>query len=163
MATPKTKTIHITRVFDAPRDKVWKAFTEPEHIKKWWGPKGFTAPAAKTDFREGGTFLFCMRGPKGTEFDKDMWSGGEYLEVIPLQRIVCTDYFADEKGNKVSPKDFGMPGDWPEEDMRVTFTFEDAGPGKTKLTVRHEGHPADFAGMAESGWNESLDKLVAVL
>ncbi len=163
MATPKTKDVVVTRIFNAPRERVWKAWTDPVEAQKWWGPKDFTSPGAKIDLRKGGKYLLCMRGPAGSEFDKDMWSGGEYLEVIPMEKIVATDHFADEHGNFVSPKDFGMPGDWPEEGMRVTVTFEDAGEGKTKLTLLHEGHPADFAHMAEAGWNESLDKFAAIL
>lgn len=162
MATPKTKDITITRIFDAPRERVWKAWTESQEIKKWWGPKDFTCPDGKIDLRKGGKYLFCMHGPKGTEFDKDMWSGGEYLEVVRLEKIVATDYFTDKDGKKMSPKEYGMPGEWPEE-MKVTVTFEDAGEGKTKLTLRHEGHPADFASLAEQGWGESLDKFAAIL
>jgi uncharacterized protein YndB with AHSA1/START domain len=154
--------LHITRTFDAPLERVWKAWTEPEHIQKWWGPKGFTSPAAKVDFREGGKYLYCMRGPAGTEFDKDMWSGGEFTEIIPGKKIVATDHFADADGNYVSPKDYGMPGEWPEE-MVVTATFEDLGNGKTKLTLLHTGHPAEMADMAKAGWNESLDKFAAAI
>ena len=161
-AAVKTKDIVITRVFDAPREKVWKTWTEPEHLKKWWGPKDFTAPQIKTDFRVGGKFLYCMHGPKDTEFDKDMWSGGVYKEIVPLKKIVATDYFTDAEGNKMSPAEYGMPGEWPEE-MEVTVTFEDAGPGKTKLTLVHKGHPTEFAGMANEGWNQSLDKFAAAL
>ncbi len=160
---PKTKTIHITRTFDASREKVWAAWTQPEHLKKWWGPKDFTAPHIKTDFREGGLYVYCMHGPAGSPFDKDMYSGGIFQEIIPLEKIVASDYFMDEKGNKMTPAEYGMPGDWPVDEMRVTAVFEDAGPGKTKLTLTHEGHPADFAGMAEAGWNQSLDKFEAAL
>jgi len=157
-----TETIHITRIFDAPREKVWQVWTEPEHITKWWGPKDFTAPAGKNDLRVGGKFHYCMRGPAGSEFDKDMWSTGTYREIIPMEKIVVTDNFADAEGNVVSPKDFGMPGKWPEE-MVVTVTFEDAGEGKTKLTLTHSGHPQEMADMAKAGWNESLDKFAAAL
>lgn len=158
----KTKDIVITRVFNAPRERVWEAWTDPVEVKKWWGPKDFTSPAAKIDLNVGGKFLFCMHGPKDSPFDKDMWSTGEFLEIVPLQKLVMTDNFADAEGNIVSPKDFGMPGEWPEQ-MVVTVTFEDAGPGKTKMTLVHKGHPADMAGDANTGWNQSLDKLEAIL
>ncbi len=160
--TPGTKTLTLTRVLNAPRAKVWAVWTEPQHIKKWWGPKDFTAPHIKNDLRVGGKSHYCMRGPAGTEFDKEMWSGGEYREVIPMEKIVTTDYFADENGNVVSPKDYGMPGEWPEE-MVVTVTFEDAPGGKTKLTIVHTGHSAELADMAKAGWNQSLDKFEAAL
>lgn len=154
--------ITIERVFDAPVERVWKAWTEPEQIKSWWGPKDWSAPSVTTDFRVGGKFLYCMRGAMGPgQPEQDNWSGGEYKEIIPMQKIVATDYFTDAEGNKISPKEIGMPGEWPDE-MRVTVTFEDLG-GKTKLTVFHEGHPREIAEMAEMGWNQSLDKLAAIL
>jgi uncharacterized protein YndB with AHSA1/START domain len=158
----ETRTLHITRIFNASRETVWRTWTEPERMKKWWGPKDFTAPSIKNDLRTGGTFVYTMHGPAGSDFDKDMYSGGEYEEVIPMEKIVASDYFTDEHGNKISPADYGMPGEWPDE-MKVTVTFEDAGQGKTKLTLIHEGHPKDFADMAEAGWNQSLDKFVACL
>lgn len=160
--TAVTKTLRIERIFDAPREKVWKAWTEPEHLKNWWGPKDFTAPEIRQDLRTGGKYLYCMHGPAGTEWDKPMWSGGIYKEIVPMEKIVASDHFADEKGNFVSPEEFGMPGEWPEE-MTVTVTFEDAGPGKTKVTLVHTGHPEEMADMAKQGWNESLDKLAAIL
>ncbi len=162
-ASPKTSTINIIRILNAPRERVWQVWTQPEHISKWWGPREFTGKVGHVDLKVGGTFHYCMHGAPGTQFDMDMWSGGEYLEIIPMEKIVCTDYFADVEGNKVSPKEFGMPGDWPEEDMVVTVTFEDAGPGKTKLTLKHEGHPTEMAKDATAGWNESLDKFEAAL
>lgn len=157
-----TKTITITRTINAPRERVWEVWTNPEHLKKWWGPKNFTAPHIKTDLRTGGEYHYCMKGPEGTEWHKEMWSGGVYKEVIPMEKIVATDRFEDEEGNEVDPAEFGMPGEWPKE-MVVTVTFEDAGEGKTKLTLVHEGHPMEMADMAEAGWNESLDKFEAAL
>lgn len=157
-----TKTITITRTLNAPVERVWAVWTEPEHLKKWWGPKDFTAPHITQDLRTGGKFNYAMRGPAGSEFDKDMWSGGEYLEVIPMQKIVATDNFTDAEGNKISPSEYGMPGDWSEQ-MVVTVTFEDLGNGQTKLTLVHEGHPAEMADDANTGWNQSLDKFEAAL
>jgi len=152
----------IERVFDAPRELVWKAWTEPEQVMRWWGPKGFTAPAAKIDFRVGGKYLNCMRGPAGTDFDKDFWSTGVYREIVPLERIVCTDSFADEHGNVVPASHYGMAGDFPLE-MLVTVTFEEQG-GKTKLTLHHAGIPAgEHRDGANQGWSESLDKLAEYL
>lgn len=162
MATDNTTDIHITRILNAPRERVWQVWTDPQHITKWWGPKDFTAPHVKTDFRVGGTYLYAMHGPAGSDFDKDMWSGGEYKEIIPMEKIVATDYFTDEHGNKISPSDIGMPGEWPDE-MLVTVTFEDAGEGKTKMTLLHEGHPKEMAADANAGWNQSLDKFEAAL
>jgi uncharacterized protein YndB with AHSA1/START domain len=144
----------ITRVFDAPRNLVWKAWTEPEHVMEWWGPKGFTAPIVKTDFRVGGKSLLCMRSPEG----EDYWSTGVYREIVEPEKIVTTDSFSDAQGNVVPASHYGMSGDWPSE-LLVTVTFEEDD-GKTKLTLRHEGFPdRENRDLAKAGWSESLDKL----
>ncbi|MFA6239944.1 MAG: SRPBCC domain-containing protein, partial [Candidatus Hydrogenedentales bacterium] len=88
----------IARVFDAPREMVWKAWTEPEQVKQWWGPEMFSAPVCTSDFRVGGKYLYCMRSPEGQDF----WSTGTYEEIVPMERIVSSDSFADEKGNIIS-------------------------------------------------------------
>ena len=148
----------ITRIFDAPRELVWKAWTDPEMATKWWGPKGFTCPHCEIDLRVGGKFLNCMHSSEG----QDIWSTGTYREIVPLERIVCTDSFADEKGNVVPAAHYGMGADVPLE-MLVTVTFEDLG-GKTRMTLRHEGLPAgEMSDGASAGWNESFDKLAEVL
>ncbi len=144
----------ITRIFDAPRELAWKAWTDPELLKSWWGPKNFTAPVSKIDLRADGKYLFCMRGPDG----KDYWSTGVYREIVPTERIVLTDSFADEKGNVVPASQYGMAGDWPLE-LLITVTFEEIG-GKTKMILRHEGIPAGMMReLTETGWSESFDKL----
>ena len=84
----------LTRVFDAPRTLVWKAFTDPEHMKHWWGPKGGNVRAAKMDFRPGGTYLYCMRTPEG----QDMWGKFTYREIVPPERLVFINAFSDENG-----------------------------------------------------------------
>ena len=160
----KGNTITITRILNAPRERVWQMWTVPEHAQKWWGPKDFTCPIAKIDARQGGKILLAMHGPAGSEWDKDMFSGGEFLEVVPMEKLVMTDNFMDSEGNKISPEEMGMPaGDWADE-MVVTVTFEDAEEGKTKMTITHEGHAAgEMSEMASVGWNESLDKMAASL
>src|SRR5215218_3622198 len=95
--TQQATELVIERVLDAPRDRVWQAWTDPEHVKKWWGPKDFTAPSIESDFREGGKYLYCMKSPDGQEY----WSTGTFQEIVPQERIVVTDSFADEKGNVV--------------------------------------------------------------
>jgi len=144
----------ITRLFDAPREAVWKAWTSTEFLKKWWGPKLFTAPVIKSDLRVGGKYLYCMRGPDG----KDYWSTGVYRDIVPLERLVMTDSFADENGNVVPASHYGMTGDWPAA-LLVTVLFEEIN-GRTKVTLLHEGLPAGMMReMTETGWSESFDKL----
>lgn len=148
-----TQEIVITRIFNAPRDQVWKTWTEPDRIKLWWGPKDFTAPSIKNDLRTGGKFLFAMEAPDG----KVYWSTGTYKEIIPLEKIVTTDSFSDEKGHIVSPVEYGMPREMPDE-LEVTVTFADQG-DKTKMVLRHKGIPeGKVKEMTTDGWNESLNK-----
>jgi len=155
--TSVEKELIITRMFDAPRDLVWKAWTDPERLMRWWGSKNFTSPVSKIDLRVGGTYVNCMRAPDGKEY----WSTGVYREIVPLERLVLTDSFADEKGTIVPAAHYGMQGDWPLE-LLITVTFEVAA-GKTKMTLRHVGIPTVETANAQTGWNESFDKLAEVL
>jgi len=137
---------------------VWKAWTEPERLMRWWGPRRFTSPFSKIDFRVGGVYLNDMRSPEG----KDYWSTGVYREIVPLERIVATDSFADENGNVVPGTYYGMSGDLPLE-LLVTITFEEH-EGKTTLTLRHAGFPpGEQWDGARQGWSESFDKLAECL
>ena len=110
------------------------------------------------DLRVGGNYLNCMRSPTGQEY----WGTGVFLEIVPLERLVFTDSFADEKGNVVPATYYGMGADFPLE-MLVTVTFEDLN-GKTKMTLRHGELPVgpDTEGTYQ-GWNESFDKLAESL
>jgi len=123
----------ITRIFDAPRERVWKAWTDSDLMKRWWGPKGFMSPYCETDLRIGGKFLSCMRSPEGKEY----WNTGVYREIIPLEKIACTISFADEKGNIVPATQYGMSADVQLE-MLLTVTFEEH-ERKTTLTLQHIG------------------------
>src|SRR5690349_12214759 len=87
----------ITRVFDAPRDLVFKAWSEPERLMRWWGPKGFTLRVGTFDFRPGGVFHYCARSPDGHE----MWGTFVYREIIAPERIVFISSFADAEGNLI--------------------------------------------------------------
>jgi uncharacterized protein YndB with AHSA1/START domain len=165
----ETKTLEFTRVLDAPVERVWAAWTEPEQIKKWWGPEGFTAPSAKNDLRIGGKYVYAMHGPAGTQWDKDMYSGGEYKEIVPNEKIVVTDYFCDEAGNKISPAESELESpDFPDE-QTVTILFENLGDGQTKLSVIYpkpetEAHwQAILKSGMQEGWESTLNKLVAIL
>ena len=148
----------ITRTFDAPRELVWKAWTEPERFMRWWGPKIFTSPRCEIDLRVGGRFLWCMRWPDGRE----NYTTGEYVEIVPLERLIYTTTFADADGNAVPASYYSM-GDDIAFEMKVTVVLVD-NDGKTTMTLTHAGLPAgEIRGSAQQGWNESLDKLAASL
>jgi len=130
----------VTRVFDAPRELVWKAWTDPKYIMQWWGPKGFTSPVCKGEVRVGGKLLCCMRMPDGQEF----WNAVEYYEIVLNEKIVSLMYFSDPEGNKIDPAELGN--------------------GQTKLTFigNEPMESAKNSGQME-GWNQVLDKIAAVV
>ena len=154
-----TERMVITRVFDAPRALVWQAWTDPAYAKQWWGPKDFTAPHCEMDFRVGGKFLFCMRAPDGKEF----WTGGEYHEIVPHEKIVLSLYPTDAKGNQVDPAQYGLNHE-AIEGARDMVLFEEFGNGQTKLTfVGNEPmKAAQESGQVEGG-NQILEKFAVVV
>jgi uncharacterized protein YndB with AHSA1/START domain len=155
----ETERMVITRVFDAPRELVWKAWTDPKYVMQWWGPKGFTAPVCKMDFRVGGKFLCSMRSPDGWEG----WNAGEYHEIVLHEKIVYSMYFADAEGNKVEPAHYGIEHETLDDAHNVVL-FEDSGNGQTKLTFigNEPMESAKNSGQVE-GWYQQLDKLAAVV
>jgi len=143
------RSIEIVRIFDAPRELVYQAWTDPEHMTQWWGPKIFTNHSCKLDVRPGGAWQIVMRSPDGTDYG----CKGVYSEVTPPERLVFTNDAVDQN-DKPLLKGF------------TTVTFEKHQGNKTKLTLqtRAEGL-VDFApqmlkGM-DQGWSQSLDKLAA--
>lgn len=119
--------LNFTRTFDAPRELVFKAFTEPEHLKHWWGPKGYTINVVKFDLRPGGIFHYSQRSPQGQE----MWGKFVYREIADPEKLVYTSSFADEEGNTVRAP---FSPTWPLEILNIlTFTEHE---GKTTLTMR---------------------------
>ncbi|MBW4422671.1 MAG: SRPBCC domain-containing protein [Myxacorys californica WJT36-NPBG1] len=149
--TESDRTITITRVFNAPRELVFKAWTDPKHIEQWWGPKGFTTRVLELDLRPGGRSRYVMVGPDGTEYP----GKGVFREIVPPERIVTTDEF-DEGFDKV------MDADLP-QGMVLTALFEELD-GKTKLTLQIVHESADDRRKHEemgvvAGWNSSFDCL----
>ena len=155
----ETERMVVTRVLDAPRELVWKAWTDPKYVMQWWGPKGFTSPFCKMDFRVGGKFLCCMRTPDGQEF----WNGGEYHEIVLHEKIVYSMYFADANGNKVDAAQYGIEHE-AIADVHDVITFKDFGAGQTKLTLigNESMESAKNSGQVE-GWSEIFDKLAGVV
>lgn len=139
----------ITREFDAPRDLVWKAWTEPEHISQWFGPEGFSTRIDEYELKSGGRFTYVMIGPDGKEYP----GTSLFKEVTPKDRIVATDEFGDD----MKAENPDLPAG-----MIVTETFEDLG-SKTKVTISIEHLSAADKKKHEdmgvvAGWNSSLDK-----
>jgi uncharacterized protein YndB with AHSA1/START domain len=154
----------ISRVFDAPRDLVWKAFTESERMKQWWGPKGFTVIASTMDLRPGGRYHYGLRAPNGSM----MWGKFVFREVVPRERMVFISSFSDEAGGTTRHP---MNLAWPLE-MLSTFSFEDQPGGKTRVTIRWQAFHATaeeqqtFDTSHDSmrqGWGGTLEQLEAYL
>jgi uncharacterized protein YndB with AHSA1/START domain len=151
-ATPTSdRELVLTRIIDAPPEKVFKAWTDPELLKQWFAPRPFTTPVAELDVRPGGANLIVMRDPQGNEYP----NRGIYLEVVENERLVFTDAYT--RAWEPSKKPF----------MTVILTFEDQG-GKTKYTARarhwtvadREAH--EKMGFHE-GWGQCADQLEALL
>jgi uncharacterized protein YndB with AHSA1/START domain len=148
--TDDSRELSITRLIDAPREAVYRAWTQPELIVQWFTPKPWTTLRADMDVRPGGASLVVMADPDGKEYPNP----GQYLEVVPNQKLVFTDAYI---------------GDWvpsPKPFMTGTLTFADEG-GKTRYTavVRHwtvEDRKAHEAMGFHTGWNLATDQLEAV-
>jgi uncharacterized protein YndB with AHSA1/START domain len=140
----------LNRIIDAPRENVYRAWTEPELLKQWFAPQPWTTPVAELDVRPGGANLIVMRSPEGEEYP----NRGVYLEVVKNQRIVFTDAYTQP----------WTPSDKPF--MTVVITLEDEG-GKTRYTA-HVRHwvAADRIAHEEmgfhEGWGQATDQLAKV-
>jgi uncharacterized protein YndB with AHSA1/START domain len=146
--------VRITRVFDAPRPLVFRAWTDPAQLLRWFAPGGCEIRFTRLEVRQGGTFHSCLRTPNGYE----CWCKGTYLEIVEPERIVYTLANSDPDGNDVEPTDVGMHRDWPKQTV-VTVTFADIG-GKTELTL-HQTVSESLAKQtgAHPSWLEMLDRL----
>jgi uncharacterized protein YndB with AHSA1/START domain len=158
--TLKTYDVVVTRVFDAPVEQVWKAWSESEQVMRWWGPAGFTSPQAKMDFRVGGKSLVCMRAPK--EFGgQDMFNTWTYQKIDPLERIEFILNFSDKEGNKLNPAKIGLPPGIP-EDVPHVITFRKLADNKTEMTVTEYGYASpETVNISKLGLEQCLDKMAA--
>jgi uncharacterized protein YndB with AHSA1/START domain len=150
---PGEQIIVISRLIDAPRELVFKAFTDPEHLAQFWGPKGFSTARCSIDLRVGGEFRVDLRGPDGVSYP----CTGIYRDITPPERIVYAGTASDD-----NPCSAGLPAR-----SLVTMTFA-AVDGKTKITIHTRlqsaaDRDAAIRGGFKSGWNDSLDRLEAFL
>jgi len=148
----------INRVFEAPRSLVFKAWTDPKHMTQWWGPKGFTNPVCEVDARPGGAIRIVMRAPDDAPAHArgDHSMGGVFLEVVEPERLVFTATVDDADGDRLF-------------EVLNTVTFVERG-GKTMLTlhaqarvIKATAQVAMMLGGMEEGWNQSLDRLAALV
>lgn len=154
----------ISRTLDAPRDLVWKCFTDPERMTHWWGPKGFKVIASKMDLRPGGIYHYGLQTPNG----EVMWGKFVYREIVPPEKLVLINSFSDEKrGTTRHP----WHESWPLQ-MLSTFTFEQMPDDKTKFTVRWDPYNATEAeeqtfdsnrNSMTQGWSGTFEQLETYL
>ena len=160
-STPRPFTI--SRTFDAPRALIWKAWSERARLMQWFGPKGFKMPAAKMEFRPGGSFHYCVASPEGDE----MWGKFDYREIVAPEKIVLVNSFSDEAGGITRHP---MSATWPLE-MLSTFTLTEEN-GRSTATIHWvplnatdeeiNTFNAAHEGMKQ-GWTDTFDQLAAYL
>lgn len=154
------KQIEATRIFNAPVEMVWRIWTEPELVKRWWGPKNYISPVARIDFRLGGKSIVSMKAPEelgGQEF----FSIWEYIKIVPLKTIEFIQSLSDEEGNKTDPVAVGMPSDFP-LDIKTVVDFKEVENGKTEMTVTEYAEFGSISNFAQMGLEQSMDKMVVI-
>jgi uncharacterized protein YndB with AHSA1/START domain len=135
----------ITRTFDAPRNLVFKAWTAPEHMVRWLGPRNFTAPSCKMDFRPGGAFRACICAPDGKEY----WMRGIYREIVEPERLIFT-FSWEEDGERG-------------RETMITITFGEQG-DKTRMTFRQAFfETVENRDSHHGGWTECFERLAQFL
>jgi uncharacterized protein YndB with AHSA1/START domain len=151
------RTVVISRVFDAPRELVFEAWTKPEYLLRWFAPHGCSFHIERIDVRPGGGFHSCIR-----DGSFECWCVGVYEEIVRPERLVYTLAIADRDGNKVAPATVGHDARWPPE-TRLDVTFEELD-GKTRLTLRQNvlESLAKQTG-AYPSWLEMLERLEELL
>lgn len=153
------KDLVITRTFDAPVARVWRAWAAPEEVKRWWGPTGFTSPVAAINFEEGSTSLVCMRSPDGQDF-YNTWT---YQKIKPMERIEFVLDWADKTGKRIDPATLGLPPDMP-RDVKHLITFRALAPNKTEMTITEYGYTSDQQfELSKAGLEQCLDKMAAAV
>jgi len=144
------RTVVLTRVFDAPRERVYAMWTQAQHLQQWFAPRGFTVPTCETDPKPGGTFRLCMRAPDGDEY----WVRGVFRELERPARVVIFCVADDEDGNLSL-----------EETIEATFTEKN---GKTTLSLKATASGSSerarfMLGGMEEGWHQTVDRLPSAL
>jgi len=153
----ETGLIKVEHVFNARVERIWKIWNNPDSVRQWWGPKGYTSPEAKIDFREGGTYILSMMDSKG----KISWNKGIYKKIIPNEKIYSRIFFSDENGNVVPATHYGIPGNWPNGN-NLSVEFVDMGE-KTKVIVEEHDIPLIMHIFAKMGWNQQFEKFEELL
>jgi uncharacterized protein YndB with AHSA1/START domain len=155
----KKEELVVTRIIDAPVDVVWKAWTEPQHVMHWWGPKDYTCPSAKIDLRVGGKYVFAMQPPE-VQGGQTSYTSGIYQRIVPMELLEFTQGLSNADGDRINPTQIGMPADFPGE-LHTVVTFRARG-DMTELTIAQTGWvPSQMFVYALAGTQQQTDKLSA--
>ena len=157
----ETFDVVVRRTFSVPPEEAWRAWSEADLVKRWWGPNGFSCPFADVDLRVGGRTLVAMRAP--AEFGGgDMYSTWTYTEVLPHSRIAYVFNFSDPQGNRLVPADLGMGPGVPDDGEHVV-SLDDLGDGRTQMTVvEHSYTTEDARNQSQVGLEQCVDKMAAI-
>ncbi len=151
----------VTRIIDAPIELVWQAWTEPEHVQHWWGPKYYTSPSCKIDLRVGGKYIFAMQAP-AEQGGQVSYTSGVYQRIERMKLLEFTQGLSDEQGNRIDPQQIGMPADFPKE-LHTIVTFKTRG-DMTEITITETGWvPSQMFVYALAGTQQQIDKLAAYI
>ena len=150
-------TVCMERTFNASVADVWRVWNDADSVKKWWGPRGYTALVVRNDVREGGSYLWAMKSAQGRMF----WSTGTYREVVANQKIVSTMSFSNENGKTIPGSQVSVPGRWPDE-ITVIVGFSEC-EGKATVTVTEVGIPLIVYALTKIGWAQQFDKMQLLL
>ena len=155
--------VEVVREFEAPIARVWAAWVEPEGLRQWWGPQGFTCPRAEVDARPGGRISVTMRAPLE-------WGGSEHhstWSITELQeptRLAYVHQFADAEGNALTPAEAGVPMDGVPGRSEHEVDLVDLGDGRTRLHMLEHGYGTESArDLSKSGLEECLDKMAVLV
>jgi len=162
MTGTTTLDVHVTRDFAAPIDRVWRAWTEPDDLRQWWGPAGFECTRAEVDLRVGGRIFVTMQAPAeyGGFQQHSTWNITE-VEAPRLLRYVFR--FADAYGNRITPAEAGIPEGVPSGGNH-DVTLADLGNGRTRLEMTEHGYTAAEArDLSQSGLEQCLDKMAVIV
>lgn len=158
---PATQDLVVRRILDAPPERVWRMWTEPDQLVRWWGPEHFTSPGCRLDLRVGGRYLFAMQAPAALG-GAVSYTSGTYSRVEPGALLEFDTHLSDPQGTPLDPAALGLPPDFPAR-MTNTVSFADRR-GMTELTVVEHGWTVgQMYVYSYAGMHQSIDKLAAVL
>jgi uncharacterized protein YndB with AHSA1/START domain len=157
----ETFDVVVRRTFPVGPEEAWRAWSEADLVKQWWGPDGFSCPMTDVDLRVGGSTFVAMRAP--AEFGGgDMYSTWTFTDVVPHSRIAYTFNFADAEGNRLVAADLGIGPGIP-DDGQHEVTFDDLGDGRTEMTIVEHGYTVqETRNMSQAGLEQCVDKMAAI-